>query len=350
MSSCRRVWLACLASAVLALASVDVAAQSFNGAITGVVRDSTGGVVADTALTLRNIATDQTVATTVSGAEGEYAFRNLAPASTRSPRSRTASSTVSLNDVVVPLSTQVRVDVTLPVGGLQDRVEVISGTSVLNTTATQTHGITPETLQQLPLLMNSGPRAAAGFAILMPGVSTGGGSNAFDARINGGLQSGDEATVDGVSMQQGFMSQGGMVSIFQDFPMSPDMVSEVKVLTSNYAPEYGSSTSGQIMAVTRSGGSAFHGAGFIYHRDDSLKATQWGADSEAGVQPQQLRRQHRRPGASCPACGTTRSRASSSSTTRATGRPAARTRRRCRSRRCGSATATSPTGATAAAT
>ena len=57
------------------------------------------------------------------------------------------------------------------------------------------------------------------------------------------------------------MSQGGMVSIFQDFPMSPDMVSEVKVLTSNYAPEYGSSTSGQIMAVTKSGGSSFHGAG-----------------------------------------------------------------------------------------
>jgi hypothetical protein len=71
-----------------------------------------------------------------------------------------------------------------------------------------------------------------------------------------------------------------MVSIFQDFPMSPDMVSEVKVLTSNYAPEYGSSTSGQIMAVTRSGGSAFHGASFLYHRDDSLKATQWGASSK----------------------------------------------------------------------
>ena len=41
--------------------------------------------------------------------------------------------------------------------------------------------------------------------------------------------------------------------------MSPDMVSEVKILTSNYAPEYGSSTSGEIMAVTKSGGSSFHG-------------------------------------------------------------------------------------------
>ena len=111
----------------------------------------------------------------------------------------------------------------------------------------------------------------------MPGVCTGGGNNPFDARINGGLQSGDEASLDGVSMQQGFMSQGGMVSIFQDFPMSPDMVSEVKVLTSNYAPEYGSSTSGQIMAVTKSGGSSFHGAVFEFHRDDALNATQWGA-------------------------------------------------------------------------
>ena len=280
MPSCRAIWLAFLASAVLASLPADVAAQSFNGAITGVVRDSTGGVVSETALTLRNLATDQTVATAISGAEGEYAFRNLAPGKYEVTAVKSGFQQVSLNDLVVPLGTQVRADVTLPVGGLQDRVEVSSGTSVLNTTATQEHGITPETLQQLPLLMNSGPRAAAGFAILMPGVSTGGGSNAFDARINGGLQSGDEATVDGVSMQQGFMSQGGMISIFQDFPMSPDMVSEVKVLTSNYAPEYGSSTSGQIMAVTRSGGSSFHGAGFIYHRDDSLKATQWGADSK----------------------------------------------------------------------
>jgi hypothetical protein len=269
-----------LLSALLALLPAPASSQSFNGAITGVVRDSTGGVIADTALTLRNLATEQTVSTAVSGREGEYAFRNLAPGKYEVTAVKTGFQSVVLPDVVVPLSTQVRLDVTLPVGALEDRVEVVSGTSVLNTTGTQEHGITPETLQQLPLMMNSGPRAAAGFAILMPGVSTGGNANAFDARINGGLQSGDEATVDGVSMQQGFMSQGGMVSIFQDFPMSPDMVSEVKVLTSNYAPEYGSSTSGQIMAVTRSGGSAFHGASFLYHRDDSLKATQWGASSK----------------------------------------------------------------------
>jgi Carboxypeptidase regulatory-like domain len=266
--------------AILLLLPAPSAAQNINGAITGVVRDSSNAVVPDAALTLRNLATDQVVATTVSGAEGEYAFRNLTPAKYEVVATKDGFQQISLPDIVVNISTQVRVDVMLPVGAQEQRVEVIGGSSVLATTGTQEHGISPETLQQLPLLMNSGPRAAAGFAILMPGVSTGGGANAFDARINGGLQSGDEATLDGVSMQQGFMSQGGMVSIFQDFPMSPDMVSEVKILTSNYSPEYGSSTSGQIMAVTKSGGSEFHGAGFIYHRDDSLKATQWGADSK----------------------------------------------------------------------
>jgi outer membrane receptor protein involved in Fe transport len=268
-----------LASALLALLLLPAVAssQTVNGAITGVIKDATGAVVADVAVTLRNVGTDQTIATTVSNASGEYAFRNLSPGKYAVEAIKSGFQQVTHPDIDVTLSSVQRVEITLPIGQQDSRVEVVGGASMLSVTGTQEHGIAPETLNQLPLLMNSGPRAAAAFATLMPGVSTGGGNNAFDARINGGLQSGDEASLDGVSMQQGFMSQGGMVSIFQDFPMSPDMVSEVKVLTSNYAPEYGSSTSGQIMAVTKSGGSSFHGAAFEFHRNDSLKATQWGA-------------------------------------------------------------------------
>ena len=54
--------------------------QSFNGAISGVVRDSSRAVVTDVVLTLRDVATDHAVGMTRSGSEGEYAFRNLAPA------------------------------------------------------------------------------------------------------------------------------------------------------------------------------------------------------------------------------------------------------------------------------
>ena len=272
----RAVVQVCAAMLVTMSFAAPAWAQGFNGAIVGVVRDASGGVLPGATVTIKNVATAQIVTTTVTGADGEYAVRNLAPARYTVEATLPGFRSVTNPGVDVTIGTTVRVEIELPVGGQQEVVEVTGGSSVLAQTATQEHGITPETLQELPLMMTSGPRAAATFAILMPGVSTGGGANAFDARINGGLQSGNEATLDGVSMQQGFMSQGGMVSIFQDFPMSPDMVSEVKVLTSNYAPEHGSTTGGQIMAVTKSGGSEFHGAGFEYHRSDALKARQWG--------------------------------------------------------------------------
>jgi hypothetical protein len=271
------VWLSfCLA--LLLSTSTLVTAQSFNGSIIGVVKDSTGAVIPDAALTLLNVATGQTVAATTSGSSGEYAFRNLAPAKYEVQVTKQGFQSVNRPNIEVTLGSVQRVDISVGVGVVEQSVEVVGGSSVLHYTGTQDHGIAPETLQELPLLVNGGPRSSANFAILMPGVSTGGQGNAFDARINGGLQSGDEATLDGVSMQQGFMSQGGMVSIFQDFPVSPDMVSEVKVLTANYEPQYGSTTSGQIMAVTKSGGAAYHGALFEYHRNDALNARPWNAD------------------------------------------------------------------------
>ena len=58
--------------------------------------------------------------------------------------------------------------------------------------------------------------------------------------MNGGMESGDEAVLDGITMQQGLMSQTGMISVWNDYPISPDSVSEVSVLTSNYQPQYGS--------------------------------------------------------------------------------------------------------------
>ena len=72
--------LAVTALAMVLLAPSSTMAQSFNGAITGVVRDSSGAVVPGATLTLRNVATDTIVGTAVSGADGEYAIRNLAPA------------------------------------------------------------------------------------------------------------------------------------------------------------------------------------------------------------------------------------------------------------------------------
>jgi hypothetical protein len=256
-------------------------AQSFNGAISGKVMDSTGAVVTGAELVIKNVANGFETRRT-SNESGEYAFRNLVPG-TYELRANSAGFAPHLQkNIEVALNGDVRLDVTLKAGGLTEEVSVTAEPSVLTyDSGAHEGGIAPDTIAQLPIAFGTGPRAAASFVLLMPGVSSGGQNNAFDARINGGMQSGDEAVLDGASMQQGFMSQSGMISIFQDFPFSPDMVSEIKVVSSSYEPQYGSSTSGQIVATTKSGGEAFHGSMFDYHQNDALNAKQWGTTEKS---------------------------------------------------------------------
>lgn len=269
-----------LLAVAAALLPARAQAQSFNGSIAGRVLDPAGAVVSGAELALKNVAAGVEVKRTSTDA-GEYAFRNLTPGTYELHATSPGFSPFLRKSIEVSMNSDVRVDVVLPVSGRAEEVNV-EGQPVLSyDTGAHAESIAPSTLSQLPILVAGRPRSSAGFAILMPGVSTGGGANPFGARLNGGMQTGDEAVLDGASMQQGHMSQGGMISLFQDFPFSPDMVSEVKVLTSSYEPQYGGSTSGQIMATTRSGTDGFHGALFEYHRNDGLNATQYGATKKA---------------------------------------------------------------------
>ncbi|HEY7509292.1 MAG TPA: carboxypeptidase-like regulatory domain-containing protein, partial [Vicinamibacteria bacterium] len=270
-----RVPLAVLA----ALLPVVAQAQSFAGSVAGRVVDQSDAVVGGAELVLRNVATGiETRRTTAD--DGEYAFRNLVPGTYELRASHAGFQSVTRTGIEVTMNANLRLDVTLPVGGTAEELTVEAETTLKYESGAHEDGIAPDTLQRLPLLVSGTVRSSAAFVILAPGVTTGGRANPFDARINGGQSLGDEAVLDGVSMQQGHMSQSGMVSLFQDFPFSPDMVSEMKVLTSSYEPQYGSSTSGQVIATTKSGGESFHGALFEYFRNDALNATQWGADAK----------------------------------------------------------------------
>jgi hypothetical protein len=275
----RVVTLTLLLAAALLFLPVASHAQSFNGSVSGTVLDPSGSPVPGAAMVLKNTATGVELQR-ISGPVGDYAFRNLLPGSYQL-RVTMAGFQPYHSDVEVRLSSDVRMDVKLGLSTQTEQVEV-QAASDFNYSGQREDGIAPDTLTQLPLQMNSsGPRSAASFVILMPGITTGGDANPYDSRINGGTSTSEEAVLDGASMQEGFMSQGGMVAIFQDFPYSPDMVSEVKVVTSTYEPQYGATTSGQVTAITKSGTDKFHGAVFEYMQNDGLNAKQWGAEDKS---------------------------------------------------------------------
>jgi hypothetical protein len=267
------LWLATVVMSVTGFA------QSSNATLNGAVTDPSGAVVPNAELVLTNTAT-KTEAKFTSNERGEFTFRNLTPGTYELQASKDGFQAYLRKGIILTINQIAQANVSLQVGGQQQTVTVIGDASAINfENATIQGGVAPETLNNLPIVVGGAPRSSMGLAVLLPGVSTGSSGNAFDARINGGLQSGDEAVMDGVSMQQGYMNQSGMVSLQGDFQMSPDMVSEVKVITSNYEPQYGSSTGGQLQVVTKSGGAQYHGAAFEYHRNRVLNARQWNATS-----------------------------------------------------------------------
>ena len=90
---------------------------------------------------------------------------------------------------------------------------------------------------------------------------------------------GDESTLDGVSMIEGSMGNVGMVALDNDYPISPEAISEVSVVTSNYEPRYGLTNSGVVMASTKSGTDQFHGDLREFLRNTDLNSRAWGQPS-----------------------------------------------------------------------
>lgn len=260
-------------------------AQDVNASLSGTVTDPTGAAIPGAKLTLTNEATSFQSAF-VSDETGSYSFRNLTPGKYTLSVSAAGFKTQDQKGIELAVNQAARIDVHLPVGQTGETVTVTSDASLINyENPTLEGGVSPETLQSFPLTVNGAPRSSVAVAIMMPGVTTAGSGNAFNARINGGLVTGDEAVVDGATAIEGFMNQSGMVSLQTDFGMSPDITSEVKVLTANYDAQYGDSTSGQLIIQTKSGGEQFHGAGYEYLRNDMFNAIAYGAGAGATKPP-----------------------------------------------------------------
>ena len=252
--------------------------QDTNASLSGTVTDPSNAAIPGAKLTLTNEATSFQ-SNFVSDSEGAFTFRNLTPGNYTLDVAANGFKSTTQKGIQLAVNQSARLDLHMSVGKTNETVTVVGDASLINyENPTLEGGVSPEVLQSFPLTVNGAPRSSVAVAIMMPGVTTAGSGNAFNARINGGLVTGDEAIVDGATAIEGFMNQSGMVSLQTDFGMSPDITSEVKVLTSNYEAQYGDSTSGQLIISTKSGGEQFHGAAYEYLRNDMFNSFVWGID------------------------------------------------------------------------
>ncbi len=275
-----RIAVVCLLLFFLTLYSGVGRAQSSNASISGTVTDPSGAVVPGVEITLNSTGT-VAVAKQNTGQDGAFAFLNLAIGNYELKAVAKGFREYVQRGIELNMNARTRLDVKLELGAESQTIEVQADVSLLNfETPTVKEGISPETLRELPLLVSGAIRSAAAFVTLMPGVNTGASQNPYSTKINGGLSSNDEAVLDGVSITEGLNGNTGMISAFADYPWSPEAIAEVSVLTSNYEPQLGSTTSGVIMAETKSGTKNYHGSVYEFLRNDFLNARQFGIPRE----------------------------------------------------------------------
>jgi len=156
---------------VTALSGVTFAQLGGAGSITGTVTDPSGAVVQNADVTAVNTATStKTVRSTTSS--GYYVLSPLDPGTYSVTVTARGFKTLTQDQIVVDALQAVGLNLTLPIGSVNESVEVSTAPPTLDTANATIGGtIENEVYTALPLQMNGAPRNATAFAYLEPGVS-----------------------------------------------------------------------------------------------------------------------------------------------------------------------------------
>jgi hypothetical protein len=260
--------------AFLLVACVSAFGQlSGNATLRGRVTDASGAVVTGVDVTLVNEATKDERKTKTND-DGFYVFSSVTPGTYTVRIAGKGFKIIEQKSVILAPSETRAVDVALEAGIESETVTVTATAERLETeTGAKENTITAKQIDNLSIIS----RSALELLRVLPGVvapdntdleqvSFGGGANANNAyHVNGLRGEQNNITVDGAQMIDIGSNNGTVITA------NPDMVQEVRVQTSNYAAEHGTSAV-QINATTKGGSSQFHGSVYDYIRDFHFQA------------------------------------------------------------------------------
>ena len=258
--------LALLFSAVIALAQ-----GSQSGGITGVVKDQSGAMVGGAVVEIYNLETGVLERHVSTSAEGLYSIVQLRPGSYR-VEATDAGFSKYVTILIVRLNEIERLDVSLKVGALQQKLSVQAVGSLVNTQSPTTgQPVDNQTLTTLPL-------AEPNFLFLIglsPGITEPpdvrkSGRATVDISVNGQRTTNNSVTLEGINVNDFNLAH------FDYLPIpNPEAIQEFKVATSLYDASLGSKGGGALALVLKSGTQNFHGALYGAMRNDAFNANEW---------------------------------------------------------------------------
>jgi hypothetical protein len=267
------------------------------GNISGTVTDQSGSVVPDTTVTVLNL--DTTVQqTTKTNTNGFYNFAALPVGRYEIEIVREGFKPYKRTGLVIDINSELRADVSLSMGEQSEEV-VVSGTAVSVETVDTNLGDVVSGAQIVTIPLNG--RSYTDLLSIQPGVSpvtsltstsvimsgvTGtinpsGDQNPGNVSINGQRESSNGFFVNGIDVKE-YMNGG--TSILPNL----DSISEFRLLTDNFDPEYGNYNGGLINVVTKSGSDSFHGDAFEFLRNTALDAKNYFAATRSEFKQNQF--------------------------------------------------------------
>jgi hypothetical protein len=259
--------------ACVLFAAAPAFAQFETSTLLGTVKDLSGAVVADATITLTSTNTGVSQSKT-SDASGNFEFVTVRIGAYVVTAEKPGFAVALAENIIVSVGARQRVDLSLQVGQLTERVEVRAAATRLETDTSQRGQlITGEQTRALPL----NGREYSSLALLTTGVrqsslNTGG----FTPRegsfnVNGLRSTFNNFLIDGVDNNAyGTSNQGFSNQVMQP---PPDAVAEFKVVTNNMSAEYGRSAGATINVAYASGANRLRGSAWEFIRDTRLNAT-----------------------------------------------------------------------------
>ena len=257
--------------AVLGCLAVASRAQVTSGEILGVIHDPTNAATADARVGVRNLETNDRRNTT-SDPEGRFRLPQLPVGAYELTVEKDGFAAYQQGPIVLRLNQYADLQVQLTLSGVTEKVTVTADAPLINTTnAEMGANFDRKRISELPL----GPgRNILNLVLSVAGVSqfqsgqnpalavAGGVAfsvNGFRLRSNNFMIDGQDANASNVT---------GLAHEIQN----PDIVAEVRLITNQFAPEYGRAAGSVVNIITKSGGNQFHGAAFWFQNNNHLNS------------------------------------------------------------------------------
>jgi Carboxypeptidase regulatory-like domain len=245
-------------------------AQSTTGTIQGTVTDNQGGLVPAATVTVRNTQTNAS-RSLVTDANGNYRFLNVSVGEYELTIELAGFQKYVRSGLTLSLNQDAVIDVKIQPASVSESIQVTADAPLLNTTTPEVGVRFDKTrIAELPV---SGATFRDVFAVALsaPGVSQlGSGQTGFASGTN--FSSNGMRVRSNNFMIDGQDSNDPSVTGRQQPINNTDIIQEVRLITNQFAAEFGRAAGSVVNVVTKNGTNTFHGSGFGFFNDESLNS------------------------------------------------------------------------------